>query len=431
MNNRSYILDCLSLYWRRNAELVVKLPIKEAPATENEPLPPMMSEVLLPDWAKNVGVKGSLLVPNQCICSGDEPKWKRTDWLAAAFWYVNGLAERALERRKGPIHSYSFRLTKWDKRIWSRAWVNRIALFLRKWAAVQANKPEQDLFGELPDSEIILTHDVDAIEKTVPIRIKQSLFHCFNSLRALGKGHLETSAKKLAQSCRFVRGSGDYSTFDDLMTLEKGHNKKSIFLFSGGRQSKRKSLGEWLIDPLYDPHDPALRSLLNRICAQGWDIGLHPSFNSWETADLIRKSRKSLEECCGRPIGMCRQHWMRFSWEKTWHAQQGAGLAHDFTLAFNDVPGFRNGSAITFCPWDFTNSIPMKLKVTPTVFMDSQFYDYENMNDRNRRDQIKYWIEEVKTVHGNCAILWHQHVLSEDYGWRKGYEEVLKRCKTD
>jgi hypothetical protein len=427
MNNRSYMLDSLSLYWRRNGELIAKLPIAVALRKEDEPLPPVMSDVALPEWAKHIGINGSLLVPDHCVCAGDEPEWKRTDWTAAAFWYANGLAERAHEKRKGPIHSYSYRLAKWDKRIWSRAWVNRVALFLRKWASVEADKPERELFGELPDTEIILTHDVDAIEKTFPIRIKQSLFHCFNSVRALGKGDIDTSFKKLVQSCRFVRASGDYRLFDDLMALEKRHNKKSIFLFSGGRHSQRKSFREWFFDPLYDPHDSAIKNLVERICAQGWDIGLHPSFNSWESIDHLKKSRKSLEQCCGRPIGFCRQHWMRFSWEKTWKAQQEAGLIQDFTLAFNDASGFRNGAAITFCPWDFTNNIPMKLKVTPTIFMDSQFYDYENMNDEKRRGQIQYWLEEVKAVHGKCAILWHQHVLSEDYGWKKGYEEVLER----
>jgi hypothetical protein len=426
MNIRSYILDCLSPYWYRNRELIAKLPFAEALHNVNEPLPPVMREVLLPEWAENLGVKGCLLVPNQCICQGDEPEWKRTDWMEVAFWYTNCLAEQALEKRKGPIHSYSFRLPKWDKRIWSRAWVNRIALFLRKWASVQADRPEQELFGELPAEEIILTHDVDALEKTFPIRIKQSMFYFFNALRSLSKNDCGASIKKFARSLRFLLSNYNYLMFDELIELEKRYNRKSIFLFSGEWPAERKSCKEWFFDPLYDLHDPDLEKIIGQIYAQGCDVGLHPSFCSWQSTTLLEKSRKNLEEFCGRPISKCRQHWLRFSWQETWRAQQDAGLSHDFTLAFNDIAGFRNGAAITFCPWDFTNSIPIKLKITPTVFMDSQFYDYEEMNKEKRRERIKYWLDEVKEVHGTCAILWHQHTLSEDYGWKKGYEEVLE-----
>ncbi len=45
--------------------------------------------------------------------------------------------------------------------------MNRIALFLRRWAAREQGMSEEDLFDSLPKAEIILTHDVDAIAKNL------------------------------------------------------------------------------------------------------------------------------------------------------------------------------------------------------------------------------------------------------------------------
>ena len=41
------------------------------------------------------------------------------------------------------------------------------------------------------------------------------------------------------------------------------------------------------------------------------------------------------------------------------------------------------------------------------------------------KKEIQRWLGEVKAVNGQISILWHPHTLSEDYGWRDGFKEVL------
>ena len=65
-----------------------------------------------------------------------------------------------MDTKKGPIHSYSFHLKNWDKRVWEHAWVNRIAIFLRIWASKLNNSKPEDLFGHLPIAKIQISHDV-------------------------------------------------------------------------------------------------------------------------------------------------------------------------------------------------------------------------------------------------------------------------------
>ena len=50
------------------------------------------------------------------------------------------------------------------------------ALFLRAWAAHEQNSCPEDLFGLKPKANIFITHDVDAIKKTIPIHGGYQLF---------------------------------------------------------------------------------------------------------------------------------------------------------------------------------------------------------------------------------------------------------------
>jgi hypothetical protein len=159
--------------------------------------------------------------------------------------------------------------------------------------------------------------------------------------------------------------------------------------------------------------------------ADGWVIGLHQSFKAWAHSEAILAERIRVEHALEAPVLTCRQHWLRFSWKHTWLAQQSAGLELDSTLGFNNRPAFRNGAAIQFHPWDFISEQPMNLAALPMVLMDSHLYDYVDLTATQRHHQMAYWLDEVRAVHGTATIIWHQRVMSNDYGWGNGYETLL------
>jgi hypothetical protein len=165
-----------------------------------------------------------------------------------------------------------------------------------------------------------------------------------------------------------------------------------------------------------------MRGLIER----GHEIGVHPSYSSWNDATRLKEERDSVGALVSGDARSCRQHWMRFSWTHTWAAQEQAGFSLDSTLGFNDRPGFRVAAALRHRPWNASASAPHQLEVLPLVVMDSHLYDYAELDPEARKKRLRHFLDEVRTVGGEAAILWHPHTLSTDYGWRSGFEQMLE-----
>ena len=420
-DTRNYILNQGLPYWEENPGLIANLPLP----LQNTPHYTFI-KVALPDWAKDLGhPKNSSILVDQGYLAHDSQKqpWECVDWLSYAFSLLNGFYEQQIEAQKGPIHSYAFKVKNYPEELWEYAWVNRIFLFLRRWAARITQQNEETLFGPLPKGEIILTHDVDALEKTFAIRLKQTAFHGFNSLKFLTHGKVKKSLDKLGDAIRFfIRTPSYIEAFHKMLDLEEQYNVRSLFTFYGGQNNNLKS---WLFDPNYDIQSTLYAPLSKRLKEGKWNIGLHQSFDAWNSSEIMASQKHHVQNAFSDSIIHCRQHWLRFSWKETWKAQEQAGFSFDYTLGFNDRLGFRNGSALAFHPWDFDQHKPLNLTAIPMILMDSHLFDYQDFSGISRIKTLQKLIKEVMFVGGKASIIWHPHTLSADYSWLSGYTQLL------
>jgi hypothetical protein len=422
---RAHTLTALSRYWPNDPKPIESLPVAQRSVADPIAGPLCLVEIKLPEWAANCGVDGMLLVPQEAV-DQNQPSaelWQQTDWWLAAFLLLEGWHERVWEHEHGPIHSYSFRLTGWDERAWQHAWVNRIALFLRRWSEQVSGSEVTERMGPLPKPVIQMTHDVDAVAKTLPIRLKQGAFNLFNAVRSLSRGQFRQTGARLSQATRFLLGQENWWTFDQLQQWEADAGIQATYHFHADRQPK--TLKRWLFDPGYDIVAPKQRALLSELIEQGHKVGLHPGFETWQDPKQIESQRSWVEAAAGTSVNQCRQHWLRFSWRDTWSAQQNAGLTQDSTLMFNDGPGFRNSSALSWQPYNPNQAATHELRALPTLFMDSHFYDYKPMSATARQSAMRHWIRECQSVNGEAAVLWHPHTLTQDYGWSDGFHDVI------
>jgi hypothetical protein len=425
---QKHIISSLSQYWKNKSYLIEKLPIKRTITNVMPGTPLKLVSILLPDWAKHCGVSNRLLVPAECnpkkYYGNKSDLWMEIDWFLAIFLMLECWHERLWENKFGPIHSYSFKLKGWDKRAWERAWVNRIGLFLREWAAYTKKKSPESLFGIRNKAKIKVTHDVDAVKKTWAIRFKKSVFMLFNAFRAVFKGNFLLALEKIKKSFFFFINNEDWIVFDKLLAYEKDTNITSTFyLYS---DLKKKKLKNMLFDPGYKINSKSLKKILSDISLNNHEIGLHPGFDSWNSIEDLREQKQSLEDACGISISSVRQHWLRFSWKFTWACQQAVGLKLDTTLMFNDRPGFRNSSSLLWHPWNFSKKKAYNIQAMPSILMDSHIYDYLELNDHERENLMYHLVKECKTVSGEAAVLWHPHTLTKDYGWSDSFLKFLR-----
>tara|TARA_B100001057_G_C22860717_1_gene954406 strand:- start:1779 stop:3092 length:1314 start_codon:yes stop_codon:yes gene_type:complete len=422
-----HVLHSLASYWPIACNELSRLKVRDNQKECRLQIPLSLVSIKLPEWAKDCGVNGAILVPQESVSGSLKiSTWRETDWWLAVFLMMECWHERIWERNYGEIHSYSFKLKDWDTRAWDYAWVNRIGLFLRKWF-LRENNLKDDFFGKLPQPKLSVSHDVDAVSKTLPIRIKQGAFNLFNAMLLVKKGKFFASLRTLAKACRVLFGLDDWWLFEKLLKLEKEFEVRAIYNFYADQRSK--NLKRWLMDPSYEVTSGQIKALLHEIKKAGHDIGLHPSFDSWNNSKLLKDQKLHLENSLGSEVSSCRQHWLRFGWRTTWKAQSVAGLKRDSTLMFNDRFGFRNSSAITWYPWDESSSNAQSVQCTSSVIMDSHFYDYQKMNAAQRSKEINRLTDECKHVGGEAFVLWHPHTLSDDYGWTEGFRTLLQSIK--
>jgi hypothetical protein len=376
--------------------------------------------VPMPTWASDIGIgaQKALLVDKACLARA--PDHSACDWLLAAGLHLEGWLERAVEQARGPIHSYAFRLPANAAAAYDHAWVNRIGLFLRRALSQATGRPESEICGPAPQPRIILTHDVDALEKTVQLRLKSSVMSGLAILRHLGGLRFGEAGNRLASAIRYATGNADYRLFEEIMALEERHGMKSVFLFSDYRTSGPRA---WLIDPSYRVADANVAAHVRAIILRGWQLGIHPGYESWNYDAAIGALRQSLEATAGTDVHICRQHWLRFSWADTWRAQCRAGVRLDLTLGFNDRPGFRNGSALRHRPMSCEAQGGHGLAMIPNLFMDSHFYDYAFPTDVSAA--MKPWIDEVIAVGGEASVIWHSQTMHPEFGWADGYAALL------
>ncbi|OAH06906.1 hypothetical protein pfor_22c2442 [Rhodobacteraceae bacterium SB2] len=418
---RKHVIKSLSIYWPVGKEYLesIEVSLADIRCTKSES---KFVEIKLPTWAHECGVNGKILVPSEAVLGPGS--WQNVDWWLAAFMMLEAWHERNHEACNGPIHSYSVWLNTVDPKIWRHAWVNRIALFLRMYAAINYGKDEASMFGDRPRANILLTHDVDAIDKTMVITFKQIAFNIIKIFKNIYQLRFKNLVKNYKNIYKFLAIKSEWWFLDEMLEAEKKLGIVARFHVHTNHSDK-PNLKLLLTDPSYDPTDKRLIQFVSKIDDPEFSIGIHPGYDCWQDAKKLKNKTIHLQNIFGHAISSCRQHWLRFSWEKTWHAQSLAGIVEDTTLMFNDRPGFRNSSAIRWKPWCPISQSSIDINATPTVFMDSHFYDYNELTDKERKLDMVAWIQECLDVGGQIAVLWHPQTLSEEYGWSEGFHELL------
>lgn len=206
-------------------------------------------------------------------------------------------------------------------------------------------------------SQLTITHDIDVLRKFSSLNktmrsllgdlIRNKSITSFRNLLSLIR---DTKSKKIKDP---------YDTFDDLFV--KNRHRKIVYFMAGGNNFR---------DEKYPIHSDLFKSIWSLAKSREYEIGLHPSYDSYDDYVMISAERKKLQEVIGGKVRTSRQHFLRFAFDETITALSDSGIYEDSSLGYQNRIGFRCGTAFTYLLYDLRRDRNSRVSETPMIIMD-------------------------------------------------------------
>ncbi len=161
----------------------------------------------------------------------------------------------------------------------------------------------------------------------------------------------------------------------------------------------------------------------------GYEIGLHPSYDSQLNAHTIQAQKDLLESVAG-PIDRSRQHYLRYTLPETFQHLQKAGIQYEYSICPKDQTGPLTAIARPYPWYDLSQEKKTDLMLVPAVVMDRSLQQYLNLPPAQALEKIRKEIEQVRRVGGKFVIILHNETFSESGEW-KGWREVIRKMLED
>ena len=175
----------------------------------------------------------------------------------------------------------------------------------------------------------------------------------------------------------------------------------------------------------------SVSEMIREIDRKGWEIGLHPSWYSYDDIDELRRQKDALENILGHDLVSVRQHNLHYDIQVTPVIHSEAGFLYDSTLGFNDNVGFRFGTSY---PWHLTSLSKNELLPIieiPLIIQDSAML---NPNKGMRIDAnmafryIELITDAIENVGGVLTLSWHPQYHNMEAWWEL-YDHTLTFLK--
>jgi hypothetical protein len=163
-------------------------------------------------------------------------------------------------------------------------------------------------------------------------------------------------------------------------------------------------------DTGYNLEDRRVRSHARLLQQHGVELGIHPSYETFQSPELFRSEVTRLQEFLGTQRVGGRQHYLRWSPE-SWIHWNAAGLAYDSSVGFADHIGFRAGTCIPYRPWLFSQQRRADLIEIPLIAMDSALRGYMAASPHVALTMMRELVGRCRIVGGVFTLSWHNTTL--------------------
>jgi hypothetical protein len=181
-------------------------------------------------------------------------------------------------------------------------------------------------------------------------------------------------------------------------------------------------------DKNISPDRHGLQNLI-KYHANGYTVGIHPSWQSGDDEQLLGEEIEWLSELIDKKIEYSRQHYIRLTLPATYRRLIRAGVEKDFSMGYGSINGFRASVASSFYWFDLEKNTATELMIFPFCFMDANSFYEQKYTPSQALQELMNFYHSVKRVNGLMVTIWHNHFLGQDpqfSGWKDVYETFLK-----
>lgn len=203
--------------------------------------------------------------------------------------------------------------------------------------------------------------------------------------------------------------------FDTWLDLERELGIRSAFYFV----PRRGSLLHYAFvrpDPFYALDSGRIAGVIRGMVDGGWEVGLHASYEAWQSAEMLTRERRAVEAVSERPVAGLRHHYWHLDEampHRTLQAHADAGFLYDASVAHNGAMGFRHGLAWPYHPWNPDVQRRIGTIQLPTSWMEEHSFRHWSGDPHEAVSALDEVVDSVVTV-GGCLLLdAHEYMVDE------------------
>lgn len=212
-----------------------------------------------------------------------------------------------------------------------------------------------------------------------------------------------------------------YFNFPLLIEDEQRLGVKSTFFFLHETlKFDLFNLNNWSLSlGRYSFNEKKIKELILWLDKNGWEIGLHGSYMSYNNYELMNSEKLLLESIIDHSVIGIRQHHLQMS-DETWAIQKQCGFYYDSSFGLNEKIGFKDDLFTPFSPFD------NDFIVFPMIIMDTPFNKLSN-----KWEELKRIIEICIKKNALLVINWHtdNYHPKEFPGFRDDYLQIIEECR--
>jgi peptidoglycan/xylan/chitin deacetylase (PgdA/CDA1 family) len=213
--------------------------------------------------------------------------------------------------------------------------------------------------------------------------------------------------------------------YERWLAVEAAVGARSTFFFWPGWEAIGKhhpsdclyDLEDWIV---FDGQRCMVAEMIREIDRRGWEIGLHPSWYSFDNVDEMKRQKAALEKALGHDVVSVRQHYLHYDIRVTPCVQADAGLRYDSTIGFNDNIGFRFGTCYPWKLYDLKAEQELPIVEVPLIIQDGAMLNPAKGMRLDEETACQYVVqitEAVERVSGILTLLWHPNAVMDAHWW--------------